>query len=229
MEAIVLAGGFGTRLQTVVPDLPKPMAPVGGRPFLEILLGSLAKKGFGRVLLSLGYRASQIQDYFGASFLGMKLDYVVETTPLGTGGAIRLSLSQCTEDPVFVWNGDSFLDLDVDAALRVWTQTSKPVIIAHRMEDTSRYGRLITQGNQVLGFSEKGVSGSGLINAGCYIFPRAILEDFPAHVPFSLETEFLAHGTRRLDFVFYESIGLFIDIGIPEDYRRAQVLLAGLG
>ena len=111
MEAILLAGGFGRRLQAVVPDLPKPMAPVSGRPFLEILLSILADKGVNRVILSLGYRAEQISSYFGARYAGMELDYVVEEAPLGTGGGIRLALSRCSSNPVFIFNGDTFLDL----------------------------------------------------------------------------------------------------------------------
>ena len=226
MEAVILAGGFGTRLQEVVPDLPKPMAPVAGRPFLEILLVSLAKKGFGRVVLSLGYRAEQIQGYFGGSFSGMELDYVVEKIPLGTGGALRLAFTRCQEDPIFVFNGDSYVDLDTDAAWRVWEQHRKPVIIAQWVEDTSRYGRLVTQEEAVLGFREKGVVGAGLINAGCYIFPRTLLDLYPLDTPFSLETDFLAQETQKKGFVFYETRGLFIDIGVPEDYSLAQVLLA---
>ena len=107
-EAIVLAGGFGTRLREVLPDLPKPMAPVAGRPFLEILLTSLADKGFSRVVLSLGYMADKIITYFGNSFTGLDLIYVVEDEPLGTGGAVRLALSQCLQDHIYILNGDTF-------------------------------------------------------------------------------------------------------------------------
>ena len=107
MEAIVLAGGFGTRLRQVVADVPKPMAPIADRPFLEILLGSLARKGFSQVVLSLGFMAEKISDHFGARFAGMDIAYVVEETPLGTGGAIRLALDACTQDHVFVFNGDT--------------------------------------------------------------------------------------------------------------------------
>ena len=118
MEAVVLAGGLGTRLRQVVPDLPKPMAPVAGRPFLEILLGALAAKGIDRVVLSVGHRADAITGHFGHRWNGLEIDYAVEATPLGTGGAVRLALGHCRHDPVLVVNGDTFLDLEVDALMR---------------------------------------------------------------------------------------------------------------
>ena len=113
MEAIVLAGGFGTRLKSVVFDLPKPMAPVAGKPFLERLLKSLAQKGFTRIVLALGYMAEKVIEHFGSRFEGMELVYEIESTPLGTGGAVRLALTQCLTDHVFVFNGDTYLDLEV--------------------------------------------------------------------------------------------------------------------
>ena len=113
MEAIILAGGFGTRLQSVVSDVPKPMATISGRPFLEILLKSLAEMGFSRVVLSLGYKAEMIRSHFGSNFLGQDLVYVEEKTPLGTGGATRLAATACTQSNMFVFNGDTFLELEI--------------------------------------------------------------------------------------------------------------------
>ena len=108
MEAIILAGGFGTRLRRVVPNLPKPMAKVAGRPLLEILLLSLSRKGFKRIILSVGYMADSISNYFGFNYEGMDLIYAREEKPLGTGGAVRLALLSCKQDHVFVFNGDTF-------------------------------------------------------------------------------------------------------------------------
>src|SRR5580658_4214980 len=108
MEAIVLAGGLGTRLASRLHGLPKPMAPVAGRPFLEILLNQLHRSGCTRVLLAVGHRHSVIQDHFGASFHGIEIDYAVESVPLGTGGAIRLALAHAREESVLVLNGDTF-------------------------------------------------------------------------------------------------------------------------
>ena len=228
MEAIVLAGGFGTRLKQVVPDLPKPMAPVAGRPFLEILLTSLARKGFRRVVLSLGYLADKVVSHFGDSFAGMELVYEIEQSPLGTGGAVRQSLAQCTSDHVFVFNGDTFLDLEVKEVEALWQKHHAPIIVAREISDTARYGRLDTEHGRVLGFVEKGATGPGLINAGCYVLPTDILDGFPLGQPFSLEADFLAKTVGKQRFDLFVSHGHFIDIGVPEDYARAQIELAGI-
>jgi len=225
MEAIVLAGGFGRRLQSVVTDLPKPMAPVGGRPFLEILLRLLAQKVFRRVVLSLGYRAEQISGYFGKQYAGMELAYAIEHEPLGTGGAIRLALSLCSDEPVFVFNGDTFLDLEVEAIMKAWQRDGQPLIVARRVSDTARYGRLRVENDCVIGFNEKGEGGPGLINAGCYVFHGNQLDEFVLHTPFSIETDYLVPAVQKKPFACFETEGLFIDIGIPEDYARAQSIL----
>ena len=112
MEAVILAGGFGTRLREVVADVPKPMAKVGEKPFLEILLMNLELKGFKRVILSLGFKAEIIKHYFGTNFRDIELVYEVETTPLGTGGALKAALANCKEDYSFVFNGDTFQEFD---------------------------------------------------------------------------------------------------------------------
>lgn len=228
MEAIVLAGGFGSRLKSVVPDLPKPMAPIAGRPFLEIFLTSLARKGFRRVVLSLGYMAEKVVDHFGGQFVGMELVYEIENTPLGTGGAARQALTRCHADHVFVFNGDTFLDLEAANMEAHWQAHRAPLIVAREVPDTARYGRLDTADGRVRGFAEKGEVGRGLINAGCYVLPRDILDEFVPGQPFSLETDFLAKavGVRRFDL--FVTHGHFIDIGVPEDYARAQTELAGI-
>lgn len=226
MEAIVLAGGFGTRLKQVVPDMPKPMAPVAGRPFLEIVLAALASKGFRRVILSLGYMAEKIVSHFGDGYAGMELVYEIEHSPLGTGGAVRQALGRCTSDHVFVFNGDTYLDLEAAEVERHWGTHLSPIIVAREVPDTARYGRLVVANGYVVGFSEKGAAGPGLINAGCYVLPVGFLEKCPAGQAFSLETDVLAKkvGTQRFDV--FVTKGHFIDIGIPEDYARAQIELA---
>ena len=229
MEVVVLAGGLGTRLRHVVPDLPKPMALVSGRPFLEIVLGTLARKGFGRVVLALGYKAECIADHFGAVFAGMELAYEIEPYPLGTGGALRQALRRCTSDHVFVLNGDTYIDLEVDAIEAQWQRHRLPIIVARDVSDTARYGRLEVAGDRVVGFAEKGSSGRGLINAGAYVFPADIAGEFPGDDAFSLENDFLAHAVVRTPIQYFVSGGHFIDIGVPEDYARAQVELAEIG
>lgn len=225
-EAIVLAGGFGTRLRQVVPDCPKPMAPIGGRPFLEILLGALARKGFGRVVLSLGFMADRIAGHFGERFAGLEIAYAVEDQPLGTGGAVRLAMSKCREDHVYIFNGDTFLDLEVDAVERHWLGNRHPIIVGQEVPDTARYGRLLTSNGRVNGFSEKGVGGPGLINAGCYVFNRGQLDRFDLNSAFSLEADYLANVVSETPIDVFVTAGQFIDIGVPEDFLRAQTDLA---
>ena len=226
MEAIVLAGGFGTRLRQAVSDLPKPMASIAGRPFMEILLAALARKGFTRVVLSLGFMSEKIIAHFGDHYAGMGLVYEVEPQPLGTGGAARAALVRCESDHVFVFNGDTYLDLEIDAVERQWQSRRKPIIVGREVADTARYGRLLTNGNQVTGFAEKGAVGPGLINAGCYVLNRGQLDGFPLHSAFSLEADYLAKGVAEDPFDLFVTAGQFVDIGVPEDYARAQTELA---
>lgn len=228
MEAIVLAGGFGTRLRQVVADVPKPMAPIAGRPFLEILLGSLAQKGFSQVVLSLGFMAEKISGHFGPRFAGLDLAYVVEDTPLGTGGATRLAAAACIQDHVFVFNGDTYLDLEVELLERQWQAKRHPIVVGRQVPDTMRYGRLVVDGNRITSFAEKGITGPGLINAGCYVLATDALARFPLNHSFSIETDYLVPEVARATVEVFVTEGMFIDIGIPEDYARAQTLLAAL-
>ena len=228
MEAVVLAGGFGTRLRAVVANVPKPMAPVAGRPFLEILLKSLSQRGFLRVVLSLGFMAEKISNHFGSRFAGMDLAYVLEDTPLGTGGAIRLALEVCTNDHVFVFNGDTYIDLEVQSLERQWQAKKHPIVVVRQVTDTFRYGQFATDGARITGFTKQGTGGPGLINAGCYVLAADALARFPLNNPFSIEADYLVTEVDRSTVEFFETEGLFIDIGIPEDYARAQLLLADL-
>jgi len=225
VEAIILAGGKGTRLRSVISNIPKPMALVGGRPFLEILLTQLQNKGFTKIILSLGYMADNIVDYFGGSFLGMELVYEIEAFPLGTGGAVSAAIKRCLGDHVYIFNGDTFLDIDVSLAEKFWSSKKQSFLIGCEVGDTSRYGRLSVAGDKVVGFSEKGVVGRGLINAGCYVIEPEFFMRYQHPPPFSFETDFLEtiiiHGL--LNILICE--GRFIDIGVPEDYARAQIEL----
>ena len=228
MEAIVLAGGFGTRLRQVVPDVPKPMAPIAGRPFLEILLSSLAQKGFSRVILSLRFMAEMISSRFGPRFAGLDLVYVVEDTPLGTGGATRLAAAACTQDHVFVFNGDTYLDLEVELLEQQWLAKRHPIVVGREVTNTMRYGRLVVDGDRITSFAEKGAAGPGLINAGCYVLTTDALARFPLNHPFSIETDYLVPEVMRATVDVFVTKGMFIDIGSPKDYSRAQTLLANL-
>jgi len=222
-----LAGGLGTRLRKVIADLPKPMAPVAGRPFLDILLSSLADKGFQRVVLALGYLAEKVVDHFGSRFAGMELIYEIEPRPLGTGGAVCLAMTRCLAEHVFVFNGDTFIDLEVAELEMCWQKQRVPVVVAREVPDTGRYGRLDVVDGRIRAFMEKGAAGPGLINAGCYLLPRDILADYEPGKSFSLENEFLARAVKTQRFEAFVTKGLFIDIGVPDDYARAQTLFRG--
>jgi D-glycero-alpha-D-manno-heptose 1-phosphate guanylyltransferase len=227
MEAIVLAGGLGTRLASRLQGLPKPMAPVAGRPFLEILLAQLRRSSCARVLLSVGHRHEVIQEHFGAAFEGMKIDFVVEGAPLGTGGAIRLALERASEDSVLVLNGDTFLDADYAEMMRFHAEESAEATLAVvRRDDVSRYGGVIIDGRRIVGFEEKGRSGPGWINAGTYVLARNLAWPPALAEKFSIETDFFVPEVARLRPAAYKVEGYFLDIGVPEDYDRAQNELA---
>ena len=226
IEAIVLAGGFGTRLRSVVSDVPKPMAPIGDKPFLAYLMDRLAKNGVNRVILSVGYMSEKIIEYFGYQYAGMEVIYSKEDIPLGTGGAIKLALNLVLGDHVFVFNGDTFLDLEMRNVELLWQDTKKPVIVGVSVHDASRFGalKISNSGFAVDGFLEKGVQTHGIINAGCYLLPIDLLNEFENGVNFSFEKDYLE--TRKInDFVFFKSSGYFIDIGIPADYKKLYMKL----
>ena len=228
MEAIILAGGIGARLRAAVPDWPKPMAPIAGRPFLEIVLKSLSAQGFSRVILSTGYMAEKISNHFGSEFSGMQLEYSVESKPLGTGGAVSQAARLARTDHFFVFNGDTFIDLDARAVDAVWQRAREPVVVAREVEDATRYGHLETDRGYVIKFSEKGEAGPGLVNAGCYVFNTNQFDGYEVGSSFSLETDFLAPLVEHTAVALHVASGLFIDIGVPSDYLRAQDMLAGL-
>ena len=227
MEAIVLAGGLGTRLASRLHGVPKAMAPVAGRPFLEILLTQLRRTGCTRALLSVGHLHTVIQEHFGASFDGMTVDYVIESVPLGTGGAIRLALEQAREESVLVLNGDTFLNADYGDMMRFHAScgAQATVAVVHR-PDISRFGGVVVENTRIVRFEEKGRSGPGLISAGIYVFSRNIA--WPPALPekFSIEFDFFVPEVARLRPAAYLVDGYFLDIGIPEDLDRAQTELA---
>lgn len=225
MEAIILAGGMGTRLRSVVPDLPKPMAPVAGRPFLAWVLDRLLDAGFESVVLAVGYKHEAISNHFGECHHSLALQYSVEGPPLGTGGAIRLAADQITQYPVFVLNGDTYLDLDYQVMLAAHqrTRASLSVAVCH-VPDVSRYGALELEGDVIQGFQEKGRSGPGYINAGVYLLSADVVKRIPAGETFSFEQQLLVPQVRELRPRAFLTEGRFIDIGIPEDYDRAQRL-----
>lgn len=222
-ETIILAGGFGTRLRDVVADVPKPMAPVAGRPFLAWLLDRLAAQGMRRCILATGYMADQIQREIGTHWLGMEIVHSVETAPLGTGGAIRQAANLLKGECAHVLNGDTWLAYS-PVALEQATTHARAVIgiaLAH-VNDVERYGAVETRDGCVTGFREKGGSGDGWINAGCYFLSAAALAALPDEETFSFESEVLLPMAAAGKVAAWTETLDFIDIGVPEDYRRAQ-------
>ena len=228
MEAVVLAGGMGSRLRSVLgDDAPKPMAPVQGHPFLEFVLAYLARHGVSRAILSVGYRREKIMQHFGERWGGLTLAYAVEETPLGTGGAIRLALQQAQSSPVFVLNGDTFAEVDLAEMQRAQEVMRARLSMAVKfMEDVSRYGRLTLQCARVVEFREQPGDGAGYVNAGLYLMDADLLSGEPDGQPFSFEQDVLRPRIAELRPPAIEFAGRFIDIGVPEDYERAPAVLA---
>lgn len=223
MEAIILAGGLGTRLQATVPNVPKPLAPIGGRPFLSLLLDYLDKQGFRRICLSVGYRREMIINTLGSCHGAIELHYAAEEAPLGTGGALRKALVEATDSPVFVLNGDTFFALDYRAMLAQHLETGAQLSIALRNSpDTTRYGRVEVDENRIVSFREKGEAGSGWINGGIYLLNKNLFAGYELPEVFSFELDFMQQYRERLAPHAFFSDAYFIDIGIEDDYRRAQ-------
>ncbi|MCI2105451.1 MAG: HAD-IIIA family hydrolase [Intestinimonas sp.] len=222
-EAVVLVGGFGTRLAHIVSDVPKPMASVCNRPFLRFVLDDLQQKGAERVILATGYKRECIEGFFGAHYRGMEIVYSPEDTPLGTGGAIKQALSLCREDWVAVLNGDTYFDVDF-AALENAKRPGTITLAAKRKQNFDRYGALELDGDTVAAFLEKAPCSEGLINGGVYLLERTALTDIPEE-QFSFETVVLEPLTASGRVLAVESTGYFIDIGVPEDYALAQETL----
>lgn len=222
--AIILAGGFGTRLQSVVKDLPKPMAPVNGKPFLEFILNYCSSSGIKNCILSVGYKSDSIQKHFGNKFLNLDLKYCVEETALGTGGGIKAAMKLTEANEVLILNGDTFFNVPVAEMYSLHKKNNSDLSIALKpMKNFDRYGIVNIDSNAtVTGFEEKDFRAAGNINGGIYIANKYLMEHFPSAKKFSFEKDFLEMKTHDLNikgFVFNE---YFIDIGIPEDYQRAQ-------
>jgi len=229
MEAIVLAGGLGTRLRTAVPDLPKPMAPVNGRPFLEHQLDYWAAQGVTRFILSVGYRHEAISGHFGATYRGIPVGYAVENQPLGTGGGLLLAAaSLAAPGPFLVLNGDTYFEVAL-GLLREFhaTHNADITLSLFRSPQRGRYtGLKIGAAGDVLAMSA--ADKNGLANGGVYLVERGFLEGGPWQPSsrVSLEEDilpFALHGSKRIFGL--ECSGRFLDIGIPEDYARATDML----
>jgi D-glycero-alpha-D-manno-heptose 1-phosphate guanylyltransferase len=226
MRAVVLAGGRGTRLRERVRDVPKPMAPVAGRPFLEYVLDGLIEGGMTPICLSVGYMAKVIEAHFGTRYRDTPIEYSVEAEPLGTGGGIALAMSGAT-GPTLAVNGDTLLRADFTAFAEWYERDPVPVaIMLRKVGDVSRYGAVRLESETVVAFAEKGGSGPGLINAGVYIVRPEVFDMCGLTGAFSFETDLLACHLGCLRVRAFVTDAYFIDIGVPADFDRAQVEFA---
>lgn len=225
MEAIILAGGLGTRLRSEVSDVPKAMALINGRPFIEYLLDRLIEGGTKRIIFSLGHKSEFIQNHFANSYKNCEIVYAIEETQLGTGGAIKNAMSFVTSDHVLVVNGDSLFINDLQELLRIHMDQQADLTMGLKpMKDIERYGTVdLNENNQIVRFNEKQPLDFGLINTGNYIFKvdAFLKQDLPGK--FSVEKEFFEKKIEELKFVGHASEGYFLDIGIPEDFKKAQL------
>ena len=224
-EAIILAGGKGTRLKEVVSDVPKVMAPVNGRPFLEYVLDYLENYVIEHVILSVGYKREVIRDHFGDQYKSIKIDYAVEEEPLGTGGGILNAFDLVEENKSFVLNGDTMFRINLVKQFDFHqARMSDFTVVLRQVDNVERYGSVeIDDGKRIIGFNEKGEkTGPGLINGGVYLINKKFFNTHSFPKKFSLEKDCLEKlvGTHP----FYGSIckQYFLDIGIPEDYQKAQ-------
>ena len=223
-DAVILAGGFGTRLSHVVSDVPKPMAPVYGRPFLCYLLDRLADAGIQRVVLATGYMHEVIETYFGTGYQGLEIIYSNEDQPLFTGGAIRQAAEKIQSEDFVVLNGDTLFDIDFQQLYDFHTSHDAHLSIAlRRVEDTGRYGAVTCENDRIVAFHEKTDSqGAGDINGGIYAINRAWLLNQDLPTKFSFEKELMQPLAGDPHFYGLSFNDYFIDIGVPEDYFRAQ-------
>jgi D-glycero-alpha-D-manno-heptose 1-phosphate guanylyltransferase len=222
-EAIILAGGMGTRLREAVSDVPKPMAPVGNRPFLAYLLDDLKIQKIQHVILSVGYQYEVIKNYFGTEYQGIKLSYSIENQPLGTGGGIVLALKKCVQDDFFILNGDTFFKVNLSKLSAFHHRTQADLSIAlKKMVDFDRYGIIQTDGNKILQFEEKKYCSEGHINGGIYAIKKAFISKLNLPEKFSFEKGILEKSLGQYRAFKGAIDEYFMDIGIPTDYFQFQ-------
>lgn len=231
-QAVILAGGLGTRLRSVVSDVPKPMAPVAGRPFLEHQIDFWAAQGIRRFVLSVAYLGESIVAHFGRRYRGCEIDYAVEETPLGTGGGVLLSARMMPADrPFLLLNGDTFFQVELAriAAFHGRTKSDWTVCL-FRPSEAGRYGRIeMDAEGRVLSLLDKSAAAGKFANGGVYLVNPHVLATIASQPPrkCSLETDLmpalLAAGARVHGL---ECPGPFLDIGVPEDYARAAEFLS---
>ncbi|MCW1356353.1 nucleotidyltransferase family protein [Campylobacter jejuni] len=219
MQAIILCGGLGTRLKSVIKDIPKPMALINHKPFLEFIFEYLKKQGIKEVILAVSYKYEVIQKYFKDEFLDIKIKYSIEKELLGTGGAIKEAL-KFIKNEVYVLNGDTFFDIDLS---KLKLNESRICLALKQMNDFDRYGTVnVNEQGFVISFEEKIFKTQGLINGGIYLLAKDIFNEFDLEKKFSFE-EFLQENYEKLKARAEIFDDYFIDIGVPEDYYNFTI------
>lgn len=233
LQAIILAGGRGSRLRPVLPDTPKILAPVDGRPFLDILLGHLAELGFARLHFSLGIGAAEVERHLAnRDRSDVSLTRFTEPAPLGTGGAVLANQKHVDADPVFVINGDSIVRFDPKrmlAAHEAAGPAARITVLTATVDNAARYGAVRLDGTRIVQFGEKQASGSGAVNAGVYLMDRSLFEGLPPpDAPISLEETLLPRWVDEGRAFAFPADGLLLDIGTPESLGAAPAFLRAM-
>jgi len=227
MEAIVLAGGLGTRLRSVVPDLPKCMAPINGTPFLSYLMDHLTAQGVTKFIFALGYKSDEFIHFLNTKFPNNNFSIVIEDEPLGTGGAIKLAISKANTKDIIALNGDSLYKVNLKQLMKFHVEHNSDCTLALKpMHQFERYGSVAINDNKsIASFKEKKFMESGFINGGVYALNVASFLAKPLPIKFSLEKDYLEKYAPQGKFYGNVQEAYFIDIGIPEDFAKAQIEL----
>lgn len=224
-ECIILAGGLGTRLQSVVNDVPKCMAEVAGKPFLSYLFDYAAEQQFEHLILSLGYKSEIVLQWLETQSPPFHVSYVIENYPLGTGGAIKLAFSKVIGLKAFVFNGDTFFDVDTTSFLNFHKKSNAIISLALKQTtDFDRYGSVnLSDNGRVISFNEKKYCKQGVINGGVYIINKDLFSTLNLSEKFSFEKDVMEAHIHDIPFYGCVQDGYFIDIGIPSDFAKANL------
>lgn len=226
MEAIILAGGMGTRLQPIVTDIPKVLAPVAKKPFIEYLFAFLKKSGVQKAVLSVGYKKEVIKEKYAHSYQGLQLLYSEEEVPLGTGGALQQALSLCTSENIYVLNGDSLFLIELPSLMDLHKKRKASLAMAvKKLKESERFGGVIFEPDgKIISFREK-EGKDNYINGGIYCIHSPSFEKIlnPFIPPYSLEKDVFPHALQQgFPFFALPATGYFIDIGVPSSFAKAN-------
>ncbi|MFM9908080.1 MAG: nucleotidyltransferase family protein [Chitinophagaceae bacterium] len=227
-EAIILAGGLGTRLQSAVPNLPKCMAPVAGKPFLSYVIDYYAAQGIEKFIFSLGYKHEIVEDYLNDEYTILDMEYVIEEKPLGTGGAIQFACRNARDKDVLVVNGDTLFKINLAALSTLHVEKQAACTLCLKpLTKFDRYGVVeLKEDRSIKSFEEKKFYEDGTINGGVYALNVKKLLDKKLPPAFSFEKDYLEAYSKKESFFGCVQDNYFIDIGIPQDFEKAQAELA---